>query len=42
MTVFDTIEFPELIRYGIAVIVIFAALAAILYTIWGGFLMILS
>ncbi len=42
MTVFDTIEFSELIRYGIALIVIFAALAAILYTIWGGFLMIIS
>ena len=42
MTVFDTIEFADLIRYGIALVVIFAALAAILYTIWGGFLMILS
>ena len=35
MTVFDTIEFSELIRYAIALVVIFAALAAILYTIWG-------
>jgi hypothetical protein len=42
MTVFDTIEFADLIRYGIALVVIFAALAAILYTIWGGFLMIVS
>ena len=42
MTVFDIIEFSELIRYGIALTVIFAALAAILYTIWGGFLIILS
>ena len=42
MTVFDTIEFSELIRYAIAIVVIFATLAAILYTIWGGFLMIIS
>jgi Type IV secretion system pilin len=42
MNVFDTIEFSDIIRYAIALIVIFAALAAILYTIWGGFLMILS
>ncbi|MBC7498614.1 hypothetical protein H7170_03135 [Candidatus Gracilibacteria bacterium] len=42
MTVFDTIEFTDLIRYGIALVVILAALAAILYTIWGGFLMIVS
>jgi hypothetical protein len=35
MTVFDTIEFSDLIHYGIALVVIFAALAAILYTIWG-------
>lgn len=42
MHIFDTIEFSEIIRYAIALVVIFAALAAILYTIWGGFLMIIS
>ncbi len=34
MNVFDTIEFDVLIRYGIALVVIFAALLAILYSIW--------
>jgi hypothetical protein len=42
MSVFDTIPFDEIIRYALAMVVIVAALAAILYTIWGGFLMILS
>lgn len=42
MNVFDTIEFSDLIRYGIAIVVIAAALIAIVYTIWGGFLMIIS
>lgn len=42
MNVFDTIEFDDLIRYSIAIVVIFSALIAILYTIWGGFLMIIS
>jgi Type IV secretion system pilin len=42
MTVFDTVAFDDLIRYALAAVVIAAALAAILYTIWGGFLMILS
>ncbi len=42
MNVFDTIEFADIIRYGIAMVVIIGALAAILYTVWGGFLMIVS
>jgi hypothetical protein len=42
MSITDVIEFSEIIRYAIAMIVIFAALAAILYTIWGWFLMIIS
>lgn len=42
MSITDVIEFSEIIRYAIALIVIFAALAAILYTIWGWFLMIIS
>lgn len=42
MSVFDTIEFPDLIRYAIAVIVVCSILLAIGYVIWWWFLIILS
>ncbi|MBX9809037.1 hypothetical protein K2X92_01455 [Candidatus Gracilibacteria bacterium] len=42
MNVFDTIEFQDLIRYAIAIAVVFSILLAIGYIIWGGFLIILS
>ena len=42
MNVFDTMAIEELIPYSIAIIVIFAALLSIIYTIWGWFLMIIS
>jgi hypothetical protein len=35
MNVFDTMAIEELIPYSIAIIVIFAALLSIIYTIWG-------
>lgn len=42
MNVFDTIEFEVLIRYGIAVVVFFSVILALLYMVWWGFLIILS
>lgn len=42
MNVFDTIPFEDLIRYAIAFVVFASALLAIGYTIWGGFLIIIS
>ncbi len=42
MNTFSTIDFEDLIRYAIAIVVIFGTLAMVIYSIWGGFLMILS
>lgn len=42
MNVFDTIEFQDLIRYAIAIAVVFSILLAIWYIIWWWFLIILS
>ena len=42
MNVFDTIDFDILVRYWIALVVVVATLAMIIYSIWWGFLMILS
>ena len=42
MFLIDTLEFEDIVRYAIAGIVILSLLLAIGYTIWGGFLIILS
>lgn len=42
MNVFDTMAIEDLIPFAIALVLIFAALLSIMYTIWGGFLMIIS
>lgn len=42
MNVFDAIEFEVMIRYGIAVVVFFSVILALLYMVWWGFLIILS
>ncbi|NRH21430.1 hypothetical protein HOO68_05320 [Candidatus Gracilibacteria bacterium] len=42
MNVFETIEFEVIVQYAIAIVVLCSVLAALLYMIWGGFLIILS
>ena len=42
MNAFETIDFPDLIRYGIAIAVVISVLLAIGYIIWWWFLIILS
>ncbi len=42
MFIIDNLEFEDIIRYAIASVVILSLLLAIGYTIWGGFLIILS
>jgi hypothetical protein len=42
MNVFNTLDFEDITRYAIALVVIFATLAMVWYSIWWGFLMILS
>lgn len=42
MNVFNTLDFEDITRYAIALVVIFATLAMVWYSVWWGFLMILS
>lgn len=40
--VFQVYTFEEVVRYGIALLFFFSMLLAVCYTIWGGFLMVVS
>lgn len=43
MSPFDaSYSFEDIVKYGIALVVFFSMLLAIVYTIYGGFLMVLS
>ncbi len=42
MEAFQTFEFNDILRVGIALIFLAAGMIAVLYSIWGGFLLITS
>lgn len=39
---FQIFALEDVVRYGIALIILFAGLLSVIFVIWGGFLMIIS